>query len=191
MPHNITQPGSYFSTGNPATSIETTPYAPGMLGVRVTVRSDLRSVPATTPPTGRFKTWQYVQGDSGMAVAPFLGAVLWWFNRILYQVTTSPTATGRGNIAGVSQLPAATAFPAGSYFWQQVGGPGTVKLIDAMNTVPTATNALEVIPSATAGKADTIAAGTAATYPTLGTTIGALNLADATVTVNLNIPENP
>lgn len=188
MPNNINQPGAYFSTGNPATSIETTPYAPGLLGQEVTVRSDARATAATTPPTGRYKTWKYVQGDSSMSVAPFLGAVLWWFNRILYQVTTSPTATGRGNVAGVSQLPAGTAFPAGSYFWMQVGGPGTVKLVDAPTAVPTATNALEVIPSATAAKADTMAAGTAATYPTLGTTIDARNAGDATVTVNLNVP---
>lgn len=186
MQANITQPGAFFSTGDPTTSIESTPYAPGMLGSSVTVKSD-RATPGAT--AGRVRTWQYVQGDSGMATAPFLGAVMWWFDKTKYQVTTDPTVLGRGNVAGIAQTPAGTAFPAGSFFWIQRQGPGTVKLINGETATPTATNALQIIPSATAGKADAMAAGTAATYPVLGVSAAAKSLADNTVVVNLDVPE--
>jgi len=188
MQANITQPGAYFSTGDPTTSIETTPYAPGMLGSSVTVKSE-RAIPAAGLPAGRIRTWQYVQGDSSMAVAPFLGAVMWWSNKTNYLVTTDLTVMGRGNVAGVCQVPAGTPFPAGSFFWIQRQGPGLVKLVNGEASTPTATNALQVIPSATSGKADTMAAGTAATYPVLGVTMAAKNAGDQTVLVSLDVPE--
>ncbi len=46
-----------------------------------------------------------------------------------------------------------------------------------------------VIPSATNGKADCLAAGSAATYPVLGYSAGAMNLGDNSAVVDLDVPE--
>jgi hypothetical protein len=70
----------------------------------------------------------------------------------------------------------------------QFGGPANVKFVDAPTASPTVAG-LIVIPSSTAGKADCLAAGTAATYPKLGVSAGALNLGDQTALVELNVPE--
>ena len=63
-----------------------------------------------------------------------------------------------------------------------------VPLIDAVNTDPTVAG-LPVIPSATAGKADTLAAGTAPTYPTLGWTAGVYDAQNAEAVVELDVAE--
>ena len=119
-----------------------------------------------------------------MTVAPFQGAVAWWADKTQYMVTTTVTTLGRGRIAGVFQ----NAITPGNFGCVQIKGPATVKFIDAPTAAPTIAG-LFVIPSATNGKADCLAANTAALYPALGVSAGALNLGDNTAVVDLDVPE--
>lgn len=181
-PNRWEQPAVYLQSGDPETENASSLYAPGLLGARFTVIQPSRSTPGAED--GRSKRYQLIRTDSTMSVAPFRGAVAWWSDKTQYLVTTSPTALGRGRIAGVFQ----NAITPGNFGCVQVEGPATVKFIDAVTAAPTAAG-LFVIPSATAGKADTLAAGTAATYPTLGVTAGTYNAPAAEAVVDLNVPE--
>lgn len=180
---NYQQQGIWVSTGDPETVDDVTPYAPGMLGKRVTVK---QPGPAGSPGAeeNRNKTYRYVRTDSTMTVAPYAGAVAWWQDTANYVVTTDPTALGRGRIAGVF----ARAIAVGNYLFIQTRGPATVKFIDAVTVDPTAAG-LAVIPSATAAKADCLAAGTAPTYPTLGWSAGVYNPITAEAVVELDVAE--
>ena len=182
MPNRFETQPVYLRSGDPEAENETSMLYPGQLGMRFTVIQPSRS--AAGAEAGRSKRYQYVQTDSTMTTAPFLGAVAWWSDKTRYLVTTSPTALGRGRIAGVFQ----NAITPGNFGCIQTGGPATVKFIDAVNTAPTVAG-LFVIPSATAGKADTTAAGTAATYPVLGLTSGAYDAQNAQAVVDLDVPE--
>ena len=182
MPNRWEMPPVYLQSGDPETENTPTLHAPGTLGARFTVIQPTRS--AAGAEAGRSKTYQLIRTDSTMTVAPFAGAVAWWADKTQYLVTTSPTALGRGRIAGVFQY----AISLGYYGCIQTHGPATVKFIDAVASAPSVAG-LFVIPSATAGKADTLAAGTAATYPTLGVTAGAYDAPNATAVVDLDVPE--
>ena len=154
---------------------------PGMIGGSCTVV--LGTAGSTTDPRGS-KTIQLVRTDSTMTVAPFNGAVAWWKNKLTYQVTTDPTGR-RGQHAGVFLGPVT----AGRLAIIQYGGRhGQVKFIDAPTAAPTAAG-LIVIPSATAAKADCLAAGTAATYPALGLSAGTYDAANTVCAVDLDIPQ--
>lgn len=195
MPNNIRNQTAYVSTGDPETVSDARPYAPGMLGARVTVKE---VGPQGSPVSGgksetfRPKTFQYVQTDSTMTVSPFKGAVAWWKDKTKYLVTTDPT--NRGRIAGVFENNEAVApIAPGNFCFIQTQGPGLVKFIDAPTAAPTAAG-LIVIPSATAGKADCLAAGSAATYPPLGSSASTFadnNPADTLALVDLDVPETP
>jgi len=175
-------------TGDPAT-VDQAPDArtgftnkwPGQLGNRGTIQSQVTD-PATGTVTVEDVEWCYVQGDSTMSVAPFRAATMWWANKALGLVTTD--ATNRGRIAGICPGPKGR----GNRFFIATGGRQPVKFIDAKTAVPTAAG-LIVIPSATAGKADCLAAGSAATYPALGVSAGAYNAANAEALVDLSVPE--
>ncbi len=182
-PNRWEMPPVYLQSGDPESENVTSLHAKGTLGMRFTVVQPSRS--AAGAESGRSKTYQIVQTDSTMSVAPFRGAVAWWADKTKYMVTTSPTTLGRGRIAGVFQ----NAITAGNYGCIQTGGPATVKFIDAVTAAPTVAG-LFVIPSATAGKADTLAAGTAATYPTLGLTSGAYDAVNAEAVVDLDVPQS-
>lgn len=182
MPNIFELPPVYLQSGDPEAENVATLHAPGTLGARFTVKQPTRS--AAGAEDGRYKRYQLIRTDSTMTVAPFRGAVAWWSDKTQYLVTTSPTALGRGRIAGVFQ----NAITLGNYGCVQIGGPATVKFIDAVATPPTVAG-LFVIPSATAAKADTLAAGTAASYPPLGVTAGVYNAAAAEGVVDLDVPE--
>lgn len=173
----------YLQSGDPENENVPTLAYKGQLGMRLTVVQPSRSAPGAED--GRSKTYQLVKTDSTMSVAPYPGAVAWWADKTAYSVTTSPTTLGRGRIAGVFQ----NAITPGNYGCVQTGGPAKVKFIDSVVVANVAVAGNFVIPSATAGKADVIAAGTAATYPVLGVTAGALSLADATAVVDLDVPQ--
>ncbi len=168
----------FVRTGDPATVADTVNAYPGQLGGVYT--------------DDQGKQWQYVQGDSTMSVAPFPGAVLWWADKSKFKVTTA--AAARGNRAGVaarlnkagSEL---TIAPGSSqFFFVQKSGRAVVKTTDSVTAAPG--NAGQyVIPSATAGKADVLGAGTAATYPQLGREQGWYNVAAREVNVDLEIVE--
>lgn len=191
---NNRQQAQFVSTGDPETvsdNVAKRGFISGQLGNYVVIQQ-----PSTPNPTGgegqdeekRNKTYRYVIADSSMSVAPFKGAVNWWSDKSRFKVSTNPTATARSNRSGVFQ----SAVTKGDACFVQVGGPATVKFIDAVTGGnPYTTKGLWVIPSATAGKADTVAEGTAPGYPTLGRTVGVGNAAAAEAVVDLDIPDTP
>ncbi len=185
MPNNIRNQTIYVTTGDPETVNDPTIYAKGQLGGRVTVKQP--GVPGSPGAENyRDKTYQYVNTDSSMSVSPFKGAVAWWADKTRYRVTTDPTALGRGRVAGIFQ----NAISKGNYGYIQVQGPAIVKFVDAPAAVPTVAG-LSVIPSATAAKADCIAAGGALTYPKLGVSAGVYNAVNCEAIVDLDVPETP
>lgn len=183
MPNKWEMPPLYLRSGDPETENETTLLYGGQLGSRITVK---QPGPPGSPGAEdfRFKRYQYIQTDSAMTVAPFKGAVAWWSDKTRYLVTTSPTVLGRGRVAGVFQ----NAITPGNFGCIQLTGPALVKFVDAPTANPTAAG-LFVIPSATAAKADCLAAGSAATYPVLGLSAGVYDGANAQAVVDLDVPE--
>ena len=154
---------------------------PGMIGGTATFV--FGTAGSTTNPRGS-KNVQLVRTDSTMTTAPYNGATAWWKNKLTYQVTTDPTSR-RGQVAGVF-LGAVT--PGRLAIIQFGGRHGQVKFVDAPTATPTAAGLL-VIPSATAGKADCLAAGSAATYPPMGTSAGTYDATNTVCAVDLNIPQ--
>jgi len=186
-PNRWDMPPIYLQSGDPERESTATLHAPGLLGSRFTVLQPSRTPPG--PEEGRSKTYQLVQTDSTMAVAPFKGAVAWWADKTRYLVTTSPTALGRNRVAGVFRKDEAQyPMPLGHYTCVQTGGPGSVKFVDAPTAAPSAAGGF-VIPSATAGKADCLAVGSAATHTILGNAAGALQGGTAIAVVDLNVPD--
>lgn len=173
-PNVNSYPPVYLQSGDPEGENVVSLQAPGTLGLRFT--KDV---------SGAVKGYQLVKTDSSMSVNPYSGAVAWWSDQAAYLVTTSPTTLGRGRVAGVFR----NAITPGRYGCIQWKGICTnVKLVDAPTASPSIAG-LFVTPSATAGKADVLAAGSAATYPPLGRTAGTLNLSDNTCSVDLDVPE--
>lgn len=136
---------------------------------------------------GRQKEYRCVKLDSTMTVNPYDGAVAWWANRALGTVTTSPTTLGRGAVAGVFCKTPSTLVNRAVYV-QTKGLKTNVKFVDAPTAAPSAAR-LHVIPSATAAKADCLAAGSAPTYPILGYSAGTINAGDQTAAVDLNVSD--
>lgn len=187
--NNVTNQPIYLRSGDPETENEATLYYPGMLGSRFTVRqAGPAGPPGTTDSSNlkRFKTYQYIQTDSTMTLAPYDGAVAWWANQAKYLVTTNPATLGRGRVAGVFR----NAITPGNYGCIQTKGPCQVQYLDAPTAEPS-TAGLIVIPSATAGKADCLGAGTAATYPPLGRTVTTRNVLTSMGIVDLDVAEVP
>lgn len=186
MPNRWEMPPVYLQSGDPEREAVTTLHAPGTLGARFTVKQPTGAQPGAEE--GRFKSYQLVQTDSTMTVSPFKGAVAWWSDKTRYLVTTTVTTLGRGRVAGVFQNTADYPITPGMYTCVQTHGPGIVKFVDAPVAQPTVAG-LFVIPSATNGKADCLAAGSAATYPVLGYSAGVYNAAAAEAVVDLDVPE--
>jgi hypothetical protein len=185
MPNRFDNPPHYLESGDPERESSATLQYPGQLGMRFTVIQPTRT--AAGVEEGRSKTYQRVKTDSTMTVAPFKGAVAWWSDQAQYLVTTTVTALGRGRVAGVFQNLPAYGITSGHYTCIQVGGPGIVKFVDAPVAAPTVAG-LFVIPSATNGKADCLAAGSAATYPILGRSAGTYDVLNAEGVVDLDVP---
>lgn len=189
MPNNVRNQPLYLGpSGDPELMNEPTLLYPGQLGAKITIKNPgPPGVPVASSAVSRDKTYQLVQTDSSATVAPFKRAVAWWRDKAKYLVTTSVSTAGRGNIAGVfGNLGAPSP---GNFGCVQTAGPAFVKYINAPTAAPSAAG-LFVTPSATDGKADCIAAGTAATYPTLGTSAGVTD-GNAEGLVDLNVPETP
>lgn len=182
MSNNIRNQPAYFPGGSPETFNEPSMLYPGMLGSRLTQD-------ATQDGDRASRTYQIVQADSTMTVTPYKGAIAWWSDKSKYTVTTSPTALGRGRVAGVFRT-AVTSSTGNFCTVQTQGRCEKLKIVDAPTAAPSAAGLL-VIPSATAGKADVLAAGSAATYPALGVSASAVDATDQTITVDLDVPETP
>jgi hypothetical protein len=189
MSNNIRNQPMYLVTGDPETENNPTLLYPGSLGSRLTIKEPGVPGSPTTAGQYRHKTYQLVQSDSSMTTNPFKGAVAWWSDKTKFLVTTSPTTLGRGRVAGIFR---GNVTPGNFCFVQTQGPCPNVKFIDAPTSIPDATGlGTFVIPSATAGKADNLAAGSAATYPILGLSAGTWNPGDNTATVDLDVPETP
>lgn len=167
---------------------ETTPYAPGQLGCETTVRNAsqfgvgvISGQVAQADGGKEGKTFKFVQVDSAAPVAPYQGALAWWSDKDNFIVTTS--ATNRNQIAGVFCSP----FPQlGNYGFIQIQGPCLVKFVDAPTAAVAATGTL-VIPSATNGKADNLAVGTAPTHVVMGRGNGVINAGNQLAEVILDV----
>jgi len=192
MANQHRQQAMMVTTGNPETVSDSPARVEGaggwlgQLGKYATVR---QPTAGGTPDNEEYrdKTYQYVKLDSSMSVTPYAGAVAWWANRAQKLVTTA--ATNRGDRAGIFQ--GAPNAAAGHYCYIQTRGPASVKFVDAPTAAPSAATGSYVIPSATAAKADCLAAGTAPTYPHLGRSIGNYNPVTCVGIVELEIPELP
>lgn len=182
-------PNSWFSQpvyipgGDPENMNEPSLLYPGQLGIRFSYKNPPRTPASGTTGEGTPKSYKLVHTDSSMAVAPYDGAVAWWADQAAYRTTTTVTTLGRGRIAGVYRN---TVTP-GNYTCIQVKGLGMVKLTDA-SANPDSSGAF-IIPSATNGKAEAVAAGSDADYPTLGRGAGMINIAAREALVDLDVPE--
>jgi len=177
MPNDWTNQPMFCRCGDYEAENEPVCLYPGLLGGRVAVKQPgPPGQPVAEGENYTHKAYQFIKTDSTMTVAPYRGAVAWWANQAAYLVTTSPTALGRGRVAGLFQ----NAITPGYYGFIQIRGKATVKFVDVPTAEPTAAGGF-VIPSATAGKADCLAAGAAATYPQLGRAAGVRNPASEAV----------
>lgn len=190
MPNSWFSQPVYIPGGNPETMNEPEDrIKPGQLGIRFAYHIPARSAPGVDSETlatgavGLPKGYKMVRTDSSMSVAPYDGAVAWWANQALYRTTTSPTTLGRGRVAGVY----CCSVTPGNVTCIQIKGKGNVKFIDAVVVGNVTDDGNFVIPSATAGKADVIAAGSAATYPIIGRTAGALQGGTSEAIVDIDI----
>lgn len=182
MPNRFEGQPVYLQSGDPENENTPVLHAPGTLGNRFTVVQPSRS--ATGAEDGRSKRYQSVKTDSTMTVAPYPGAVAWWSDKANYLVTT--TATNRNRVAGVFQ----NSVTPGNYTCVQIGGPASVKVLDADAAAAAIGDA--IIPSSTNGKATRVAVGTAPTHTVLGWVAGpplSVNAPNATVVVDLAVPE--
>ena len=181
MPNNIRQQPMWIATGDPETVNESTLQEPGQLGGKVTVIQPTRSAPGVE--AGRPKTYQLVLTDSTMGTAPYPGAVAVWADKAAYKVTTA--VTNRNRPAGVFQ----NAITPGNYGFIQVGGPASVKIVDA--SVGALAIGDAIIVSSTTAKADRVAVGTAPTHVPLGWVAGpplSVSAAEALAVVDLDVP---
>lgn len=183
-------PNAWFSQpvfipgGDPDQMNEPSLLYPGQLGIRFSYINPPRTPPTEAAAAGRPKSYQLVQTDSSMSVAPYASAVAWWSAMVGYLVTTSQSKLGRGRVAGIFNNPVTP----GNYCCIQQKGPALVKIIDSPTASPSAAG-LHIIPSSTDGKADCVAAGTAYTYPRIGRSTAAASLVDNTCLVDLDLPE--
>lgn len=183
MPNRFEGQPVYLQSGDPEGENTPTLYAPGTLGGRFTVIQRTRD--AAGVETGRSKRYQLIKTDSTMTVAPYLGATAWWSDKSQYLVTTN--ATNRNRVAGVFQNPVTPGY----YGCIQIGGPATVKVLDADAGACAIGDV--IIPSATNSKATRIAVGSNITHQSMGQVAGpplTVNVASAEVVVDLDVPES-
>ena|SRR5689334_12352715 len=170
MPNNNFQQTPYLQSGLPQDENRAQDsYSQGQLGSRFTFNDPEDSNIA--------KRWQLVLQDSVADVVPSAGGVAWWRDVSGYRVTGDVSVAGRGNVAGIYQGLISPDYVG----CIQIGGPGNV-LFSA--GTPDATG-LIVIPTATDLSAQALAAGSAATYPPIGTTLGTATNNLARVEINL------
>lgn len=190
MPNNPRDVIAWTGDSNPELMNEpvTSNRSPGQLGHYVTIKVPTNTAPGASTPAGEYagreRRFQFVNADSSMSIAPTPGAAAWWADKAAFKVTTDPATLGRGNIAGVFT----TWVTKGNNCVIQTRGPRRVRFQSGPTATPTAAGLL-VIPSATAEFADCLAAGTAATYPILGTSAGVYDSAAREATVMLTLPD--
>lgn len=176
MPNREFQNALFLDGGFGMTLDPTSSYLKGMLGAVVTIKDT----------DGVAKRGQVVQYHSAQTVAPADGSVCWWVDPAAYTVTVDiGTGLGRGRVAGV--IRSAPAVSQGCVVQQ--GGLCAVLFLDSPTAAPTAAG-LIVTPSASSAKADCLAAGSAATYPPLGVSVGTQDGTTKKANVDLQIGPN-
>lgn len=156
--------GLFFQDGNPQGMNEAVLQYPGMLGV----------IAPTACQDGIVRELQIVQADSVMGTAPREGALAFWANEDQFLVTTDEAIAsfGRGRCIGVFTCVVDIALAGSNYTAIVKKGRQTpVWFVDAPTAAPSGAG-LFVIPTTTDGRADALAAGSAATYPPIGRTAG-------------------
>jgi len=182
MPNRWENPAIYLQSGDPERENTPTLFAPGLLGSRFTVVQPTgRGSPLTV---GRSKRYQLVKTDSTMTVSPYPGAVAYWSDKSTYLVTTA--RTNLNLVAGRF----GSLVDKGNYCCVQIGGPAYVKVVDG-SVAACAIGDSIIGSSATDGKADRVASGTAPTNTTLGIVSAPLTklASDALVLTDLDVPE--
>lgn len=185
-PNRWEMPPVYLQSGDPEKENTPTLHAPGLLGCRFTVIQPTRT-PAGVE-EGRSKRYQLVKTDSTMAVAPFKGAIAMWADKAQYLVTT--TTTNRNRVAGYFQNAPPDNITPGNFTCIQIGGPGSVKMLDADMAAVAIGDA--IISSSTNGKSTRVAVGTAPTHTVAGWVAGpplSTSPAEALVVVDIAVPE--
>ena len=183
MPNSFFSQPVFIPGGDPENVNEPSLLYPGQLGIRFNYITPPRGTPSGTTGVGTPKSYKLVGTDSSMAVAPYAGAVAWFADQARQIVTTTVSTLGRGRVAGSFRC----VVTPGNYTCIQVKGLGVVKLTDA-SANGTAAGEF-VIPSATAAKAEIVAAGSAATYPALGRSAGMTNVPARECLVDHDVPE--
>ena len=153
--------GLFFQDGNPLGMNESVLQYPGQLGVVASIYCQ----------DSIERELQIVQVDSTMSQGVEEGATAFWKDEAKYLVTTDDAAVGYGlgRCVGVFTTTVAN----GNYTAIVRRGRQTpVWFVDAPTAAPS-TAGLFVIPTTTDGKADSLAAASAATYPPIGRTSGA------------------
>lgn len=157
--------GLFFQDGDPQGMNESVLQYPGMLGM----------IAPTQCHDGIVRELQIVQADSVMGTAPQEGALAFWANEDQFLVTTDDAISGYGlgRCIGVFTCAVDIAL-AGSNYTAIVkkGRKTNVWFVDSPTAAPSGAGLL-VIPTTTDGRADALAAGSAATYPPIGRTSGA------------------
>lgn len=180
MPNREFQNATYLDQGF-AENRPPDSYSTGQLGSVVTIKDT----------DGVAKRGQIVQMDSIATVSPADGTLAYWVDRSQYLVSADLTASGRGNRAGVFRAAVTITAAVGNICVVQQGGKCSTLFVDAPTAAPT-TAGLICIPSATAGKADCLAAGSAASYPAIGTSAGTQDgtskKADVILDIEPNVP---
>jgi len=156
--------GLFFQNGDPLGMAEADLQYPGQLGMQALTKCR----------DGVDRDLQIVQCDSTLATAPTPGMVAYWIDDAeangTYRVT--PVVTGhRGRVAGIfaENIPTLTVDQYTAIV--KKGRDVPVKLLDSPTSAADASGKF-VVPSATSGRADVLAAGSAATYPPIGRTSG-------------------
>jgi len=183
-PSGWEQNAVYLQSGNPETEDTPTLMQGGLLGSRFTIMTGVSRAQGTlTTPAPRSKRYQLVKTDSTMSVAPFPGATAYWADKSTYLVTT--VNTNLNAVAGVFN----NNVTKGNYTCVQVTGPCYVKFVDADSTAAAVSD--QVIGSATVGKANRLATGTAPTTIAFGRVSTPLTklASEARVLVDLDVPE--
>lgn len=111
MSNPISQQGVYFSGGTPETSVDTTPYAPGLLGAEVRLNVGTQSAPV-------WRTYRYVKASGAVAVQ---GCGLEWVDSASIGNTVKVSTVHNAPALYFAGWNAATsAVATGSYFWMVV-----------------------------------------------------------------------
>lgn len=148
--------GPFYQGGDPMAMNESELQYPGALGVAAWVLCN----------DNYWRMMMVVQVAASLTIAA--GETAYWSDPDTQTVTNVPGTLGRGRIVGIF----AVAATAGNYTAIVLKGRKTpVKYLDSPTAAPSAAG-LIAIPSATTGRADSLAAGTAATYPPIGVTVG-------------------